>query len=209
MDFPAAHLSLPMEAVPPSVPRHSVASHATRSPLSPHCNPFSARYDSLGVFHPSRSVSLASFANRVSGGDRTAALARAAGPLFPHSPASRKAGYVCTQRYGPAGPMHRAAGSSAASYAARNTTLGVRPRTRTGLHGNRVVITMPLESALSPQAQAKPGFPPAPTRNWAYQAGTRGFIGVPFRGFLAPPSETDDLTRILRRRLAPISITQI
>ena len=89
------------------------------------------------------------------------------------------------------------------------TTLGVRPRTRTGLHGNRVVITMPLESALSPQAQAKPGFPPAPTRNWAYQAGTRGFIGVPFRGFLAPPSETDDLTRILRRRLAPISITQI
>ena len=184
--------------------RHSVANCATRSPLSPHCNPFSARYDSLGVFHPSRSVSLASFANRVSGGDRTAALARAAGPLFPHSPASRKAGYVCTQRHGPAGPMHRTAGSSAASYAGRNTTLGVRPRTRTGLHGNRVVITMPLESALSPQAQAKP-----PTRNWAYQAGTRGFIGVPFRGFLAPPSETDDLTRILRRRLAPISITQI
>lgn len=111
MDFPAAHLSLPMEAVPPSVLRHSVANCATRSPLSPHCNPFSARYDSLGVFHPSRSVSLASFANRVSGGDRTAALARAAGPLFPHPPASRKAGYVCTQRYGPAGPMHRAAGS--------------------------------------------------------------------------------------------------
>ena len=197
-----------MEAVPPSVLRHSVANCATRSPLSPHCNPFSARYDSLGVFHPSRSVSLASFANRVSGGDRTAALARAAGPLFPHSPASRKAGYVCTQRYGPAGPMHRAAGSSAASYAARNTTLGVRPRTRTGLHGNRVVITMPLESALSPQARAA-RFPPAPTQNWAYQAGTRGFIGVPFRGFLAPPSETDDLTRILRRRLAPYSISQI
>ena len=208
MDFPAAHLSLPMEAVPPSVLRHSVANCATRSPLSPHCNPFSARYDSLGVFHPSRSVSLASFANRVSGGDRTAALARAAGPLFPHSPASRKAGYVCTQRYGPAGPMHRTAGSSAASYAGRNTTLGVRPRTRTGLHGNRVVITMPLESALSPQARVA-RFPPAPTQHWAYQAGTRGFIGVPFRGFLAPPSETDDLTRILRRRLAPISITQI
>ena len=198
-----------MEAVPPSVLRHSVANCATRSPLSPHCNPFSARYDSLGVFHHSRSVSLASFANRVSGGDRTAALARAAGPLFPHSPASRKAGYVCTQRYGPAGPMHRTAGSSAASYAGRNTTLGVRPRTRTGLHGNRVVITMPLESALSPQAQAKPGFPPAPTRNWAYQAGTRGFIGVPFRGFLAPPSEADDLTRILRRRLAGYSIAHL
>ena len=111
MDFPAAHLSLPMEAVPPSVPRHSVAGHATRSPLSPHCNPFSARYDSLGVFHPSRSVSLASFANRVSRGDQTNPLARGSRLLFPHPPASRKAGYVCTQRYGPAGPMHRTAGS--------------------------------------------------------------------------------------------------
>ena len=171
--------------------------------------PFQPGQDSLGDFHPSRSVPLASFANRVSGGDQTGPLARGPRLLFPHPPASRKAGYVCTQRYGPAGPMHRAAGSSAASYAARNTTLGVRPRTRTGLHGNRVVITMPLEIALSPQAQAKPGFPPAPTRNWAYQAGTRGFIGVPFRGFLAPPSETDDLTRILRRRLAPYSISQI
>ena len=106
--------------------------------------------------------------------------------LTSHPPHPRKAGYVCTQRYGPAGPMHRAAGSSAASYAARNTTLGVRPRTRTGLHGNRVVITMPLESALSPQARVA-RFPPAPTQHWAYQAGTRGFIGVPFRGFLGPP----------------------
>ena len=193
-----------------SAPRRGVAYRGTRLPLSPHCNPFSARYDSLGVFHPSRAVSLASFANRVSGGDQTGPPARGPRLLFPHPPASRKAGYGCTQGYGPEiGPMHRTAGSSAASYAGRNTTLGVRPRTRTGLHGNRVVITMPLESALSPQAQAKPGFPPAPTRNWAYQAGTRGFIGVPFRGFLAPPSETDDLTRILRRRLAPISITQI
>ena len=168
--------------------------------------PFPSRQDSLGVFHPSPSVPLASFAERVSAGDHGGILAGMPAAWFLHPPAPRKAGYICTQRYSPAGPMHRAAGSSAASYAARNTTLGVRPRTRTGLHGNRVVITMPLESALSPQAQAKPGFPPAPTRNWAYQAGTRGFIGVPFRGFLAPPSETDDLTRILRRRLAHISI---
>ena len=55
MDFPAAHLSLPMGAVPPSVPRHSVASHATRSPLSPHCNPFSARSGQPRCFPPQSS----------------------------------------------------------------------------------------------------------------------------------------------------------
>lgn len=162
--------------------------------------------NSLGVFHHSLSVSLASFAKLVSAGDHDRRPGQDSAVLIPHSPASRKAGYGCTQRYAPEGTMHRIAGSSSASYMDPLTTMGVRPRTRTGLHGNRVVITMPLESALSPQAQAKPGFPPAPTRNWAYQAGTRGFIGVPFRGFLAPPSETDDLTRILRRRLAHISI---
>lgn len=162
--------------------------------------------NSLGVFHHSLSVSLASFAKLVSAGDHDRRPGQDSAVLIPHSPASRKAGYGCTQRYAPGGAMHRIAGLSSASYMDPLTTMGVRPRTRTGLHGNRVVITMPLESALSPQAQAKPGFPPAPTRNWAYQAGTRGFIGVPFRGFLAPPSETDDLTRILRRRLAHISI---
>ena len=65
---------------------------------------------------------------------------------------------------------------------------------------------MPLEIALNSQAQDL-RFPPAPTRNWAYQAGTTGFIGMPFRGFLGPPSETADLTRILRRRLAFLDFT--
>ena len=162
--------------------------------------------NSLGVFHHSLSVSLASFAKLVSAGDHDRRPGQDSAVLIPHSPASRKAGYGCTQRYAPEGTMHRIAGSSSASYMDPLTTMGVRPRTRTGLHGNRVGVSMPLEIALSPQAQAKPGFPPAPTRNWAYQAGTRGFIGVPFRGFLAPPSETADLTRILRRRLAHISI---
>ena len=59
-----------MEAVPLSAPRHDVASHATRLPLSPHCNPFFILNDSLGDFHHSPSVSLASFADRVSKGDR-------------------------------------------------------------------------------------------------------------------------------------------
>lgn len=66
-------------------------------------------------------------------------------------------------------------------------------------------VSMPLEIALSPQAR-KARFLPASTQDWASQADTRSFTGVPFGGFLGPPSETADLTRILRRRLAHISI---
>ena len=55
-------------------------------------------------------------------------------------------------------------------------------------------------------ASVKARFLPASTQDWASQANTRSFTGVPFRGFLGPPSETADLTRILRRRLAHISI---
>ena len=142
--------------------------------------------NSLGVFHHSLSVSLASFAKLVSAGDHDRRPGQDGAVLIPHSPASRKAGYGCTQRYAPEGTMHRIAGSSSASYMDPLTTMGVRPRTRTGLHGNRVGLTMPLEIALSPQARMA-RFPPAPTQNWAYQAGTRGFIDVPFRGFLGPP----------------------
>ena len=84
---------------------------------------------------------------------------------------------------------------------------GVRLRTRTGLHENRVALSMPLDIALSSQAQ-KMRFPPAPTQHWAYQASTKGFIVVPFGGFLGPPSETAVLTRILRRRSAFHSISR-
>ena len=130
-------------------------------------------------------------------------------PVVPHPPASRKAGYICTQRYGPTDRCTALQVHQSVSYTARKYHTG-----STSMHKNRSPRKQgrhhhAIESALSPQAQAKPGFPPAPTQNWAYQAGTRGFIGVPFRGFLGPPSETDDLTRILRRRLAPYSISQI
>ena len=164
--------------------------------------------NSLGVFHHSPSVSLASFANRVSAGDRDPHSGQSTAALIPHPPASRKAGYGCTQRYAPEGTMHRIAGSSSASYMDPLTTMVVRPRTRTGLHGNRVGVSMPLEIALSPQAR-KARFLPASTQDWASQADTRSFTGVPFGGFLGPPSETADLTRILRRRLAPDSIAYL
>lgn len=163
--------------------------------------------NSLGVFHHSLSVSLASFAKQVSAGDHDRRPGQDSAVLIPHSPASRKAGYGCTQRYAPEGVMHRIAGLSSASYMDPLTTMGVRPRTRTGLHGNRVGVSMPLEIALSPQAR-KTRFLPASTQDWASQADTRSFTGVPFGGFLGPPSETADLTRILRRRLAFVSIAQ-
>ena len=133
MDFPAAHLSLPMEAVPLSAPRHNVASYATRLPLSPHCNPFFARNDSLGDFHHSPSVSLASFAGRVSE-SRGPPIAPAGSEcgLASHSPYPRKAGYICTQRYGPRRPMHRIAGSSSVSYTTRKYHDG-----STTMHKNR------------------------------------------------------------------------
>ena len=126
MDFPTAHLSLPMEAVPPSALRHGVASRTTRLPLSPHCNPFSVLlpFDSLGVFHHSLSASLASFADRVSKGDHDNRSGQSfIAALFPHPPAPRKAGYVCTQRYD-TWSMHRIAGSQSASYTARKYHIG-------------------------------------------------------------------------------------
>ena len=61
---------------------------------------------------------------------------------------------------------------------------------------------MPLGNALNPQARGVRASRPAPTPNWAFAAGTRGFTAMPFEGFLGPPSEAADLTRILRRRLA-------
>lgn len=148
---------------------------------------FLPQEDSLGDFHHSPSASLASFADRVSKGDRSQSLwPELLAALIPYPPAPRKAGYICTQRYGPVGRCTALQVHNLLRTQAGNTTMGVRLRTRTGLHGNRVGSNMPLFIALSPQARVA-RFPPAPTQNWAYQAGTRGFIGVPFRGFLGPP----------------------
>ena len=50
--FPTEHLSLPMEAVPLSVPRCAVAGRTTRLPLSPHCNPCFASREQPRCFPP-------------------------------------------------------------------------------------------------------------------------------------------------------------
>ena len=85
------------------------------------------------------------------------------------------------------------------------TTEGVRPPTKAGLHTNRVTSRMPLQGALKVQAYHFYAFLPAPTPNWAFKAGTRGFTDMPFKGFLGPSWKTAVLTRILRRCIYIIS----
>ena len=179
---------MPMEAVPLSTPWHSVAVCTTRLPLSPHCNPCSAsQANSLGVFHRSPSVSLASFAGRVSRSDRGVRSGRNGGP-----------------RCSPIHPAHARQATSAHSVTApqdRCTALQVHnlfrtqaeiPRGSTSVHKNRSPRKQGrVDHAIAHRPESasakKPRFPPAPTQNWAYQAGTRGFIDMPFRGFLGPP----------------------
>ena len=63
---------------------------------------FSSRWNSLGVFHHSLSASLASFAAMVSESKGLSVLrpgAMTIWPLIRHT--HLKAGYICTQRYGP------------------------------------------------------------------------------------------------------------
>lgn len=133
MGFPVAHPSLPMGAVSLSAPRRGVAFRATRLPLSPHCNPFSALLtDSLGDFHHSPSASLASFAGGVSKGDRGNLSGQSDPTLIPYSPIPLKAGYVCTQHHVPEGAMYCIAGSQSVSYTGRKYHYG-----STSAHKNR------------------------------------------------------------------------
>ena len=142
--------------------------------------------DSLGDFHHSPTASLASFAKRVSPGNHSAALAGAAprGSLI--HPPHVKAGYVRAQRYGPERPMHRITGSQSVSYAGRKYHDG-----STSAHKNRSPRKQGrVDHAIAHRpesASARTRFPPAPTQDWASQAGTTGFIAMPFRGFLGPP----------------------
>ena len=147
---------MPMEAVPLSTPRHSVAVCTTRLPLSPHCNPFSAHGIRQPRCFPPQSVHFFSLFCRSGFKEQRAACCsgRRLSGLTPHPPHPRKAGYVCTQRYAPererctALQVHNLFRTQA-----ENTTVGVRLCTRTGLHENRVGLSMPLEIALSSQAQ--------------------------------------------------------
>ena len=170
--------------------------------------PFQPGQDSLGDFHPSRSVPLASFANRVSAGDHghhpgqddcrvdpvstrlTQGRLRLHTALRPRRADAPRCRFIsCFVR----GPEYHTGSTSA------HKNRSPRKQGR----GNHAIGNRPGS------ASVKARFLPASTQDWASQADTRSFTGVPFGGFLGPPSETADLTRILRRRLAPYSISQI
>ncbi len=138
-----------------------------------------------------KSNSLASFAGNISGGYHTSPWpgrgVRSSSIRIVHS---RQATLHTARAYARCAPHCRfiprfVSGSL--------TSMGVRPPTKSGLHTGRVGAPMPLEVALQMQTTAgnknPPRLPPAPTRNWAFQADTRGFIDMPFKGFLGPSWE--------------------
>ena len=131
--FPTEHLSLPMEAVPLSVPRCAVAGRTTRLPLSPHCNPCFASREQPRCFPP-QSVRFFSLFLQTGfqGAIAIRTPARVAAALIPHPPASRKAGYDCTQRYGAVWRDAPHCRFKSASYMNRNYRNG-----STSMHKNR------------------------------------------------------------------------
>ena len=189
MDFPAVYLPLPMEAVPLSTPRHSVVVCTTRLPLSPHCNPFSAHGIRQPRCFPPQSVHFFSLFCRSGFKEQRAACCsgRRLSGLTSHPPHPRKAGYVCTQRYAPKWER-----CTALQVHNLFRTQAEIPRGSTSVHKNRSPRKQGrVDHAIAHRPESasakKTRFPPAPTQNWAYQAGTRGFIDMPFRGFLGPP----------------------
>ena len=164
--------------------------------------------NSLGVFHHSLSVSLASFAKQVSAGDhdrQSRPGQRRVDPTFTSFTQGRLRLHTALRTRRHDAPhcrfiicfVHGSAYHNGSTSTHKNRSPRKQGR---GIHaiGNR-----------PESASAKTRFLPASTQDWASQADTRSFTGVPFGGFLGPPSETADLTRILRRRLASVSIAHL
>ena len=124
---------MPIEAVSLSVLRRGVALRTTRLPLSPHCNPFSARLRQPRCFPPQSNRFFSLFCRPgFRGQSRTPALARAGTPRRSpiHPPHARQATSAHSVTAG--WPMHRTAGSQSVSYAGRKYHFG-----STSTHKNR------------------------------------------------------------------------
>ena len=148
MAFPGQNPSLPIRPFPfdPSVPVLPTGipdCHLVRTVIP--CLP---SYDSLGVFHDRMIRFLASFARMVSRSDNACCLATTIKRLSSFPTYSLKAGYTAHSTRFCAPPCRFIPGP----YAKKASIQGVRKLRRTipGLHGNRVVCSMPLERARDP-----------------------------------------------------------
>ena len=207
--FPRVYLPLPVRRFPiksafgafPSMLLSFLS--ATRLPLSPHCNPLLASktnsLNSLGDFHKQSNRLLASFAGKISKGNRRRCLAmakqrRSSIPFLPTQGRLLYTQHLAFAR-GKQIPLRTAMQVNICPVQKQNSQRSLYHETQisyianlsyteTGLHANRDGFFMPLKIALNTQAQMR--FPPAPTPNWAFEANTRGFKDVPFKGFLGP-----------------------
>ena len=149
MVFPRQNLPLPRRPFPfdlsaQVLPRKWVPDcHLVRTVIP--CLP---NYDSLGVFHCKMFRFLASFASMVSRGDNRRCLYTASICLFLFPHMLTQGRLHCTQQRDSA---HRLAGSYQARTRVGPELSGTyHRRTTPGLHGNRVVYSMPLECARNP-----------------------------------------------------------
>jgi hypothetical protein len=175
--FPAARLSLPIRWFPlrrrgTALPHVLPDCHLVRTAIL-----FLPHIGQPRCFPPQSIRFLASFAAVVSRSRGPPRLRPEPGGLTSHSPWPRKAGYICTQHYG------QNARCTALQVSNPFRTQAGIPQGSTSVHKNR----SPRKQGQSPHAiggrpesaSAQARFPPAPTRNWAFQASTRGFIAVP------------------------------
>ena len=149
MVFPKQNLPLPCRPFP-----FDLSAQVLPIKWVPDCHlvrtviPCLPNYDSLGVFHRKMFRFLASFASMVSRSDNRKSLYTAFclfGPLFPHVHSRQATLHAATRFCAP--PCRFLPGS----YASGPRYPGsYHRRTTPGLHGSRVVYSMPLECARNP-----------------------------------------------------------
>ena len=148
MVFPGQNLPLPcrlfpFDPSPQALPTCIPDCHLVRTVIP--CLP---SYDSLGDFHDRTSQVLASFASMVSKSDNSSYHGhsnRLLVLLSPHDHSRQATLHAAHDS------VHHIAGSNPGSYANGPICLRFcRRRTIPGLHGNRVVCSMPLERARDP-----------------------------------------------------------
>ena len=149
------------------------------------------------MFSTTVKPSLSLFCSNISGGNRVFCYGHNNGAWFPHPHFPLKAGYSAhSTQLSPGFTLigfrvsltHRNTGSSLIRTGSAHLILAP---SKVVPHKNRSPRKQGRDlHAIGERPEnasaATPHFPPAPTPNWAFEAGTRGFKDVPFKGFLGP-----------------------